>query len=461
MENECRGINLKSAGRPATFDLFEYAHRADGVVNLLTECSTPFVVSVEGEWGRGKSTFVEMVIKKLDASFNGQVVRYHPWRFDLRDFEDAWESLVAVLSRDLKNTTDPKPELDRLANLAAHSTWLRLLWRVGGPLLNVFAPRTQQVTEGLAQVAKGLIEYFETPEKLGERYAIFEKVRAELCALAHEHRILLVIDDLDRCEPSAIAHVLRCIPTLFAPRQEGPNYVLLLGMDRNATTRALVDNLGWDGEYVAGYLDKVINVHVTLPTLQLGSGSRKDASKRVNSAIRGGGKRQSRQVALPDDVRGGSDALRDELTKNNLSTHFEIPEDRCQVIAKFMHFNPRELERFCILFDLKWDSRLLANALASIPKAGSEQEQFDFDAWLRRFADRLIWESIVELRWPLYDSKTADDRTNAEAIDAAIKGDLKQSEGLACEEFVKDQDFLEIREVYVEWSKPGRQLETR
>jgi hypothetical protein len=122
-----------------------------------------------------------------------------------------------------------------------------------------------------------------------------------------------------------------------------------------------------------------------------------------------------------------------------------------------MHHNPRELERFCVLFDLKWDSRFADNARAW-KEATDAPDAASFQAWLDRFRDRLVWETIVELRWPLYDAKTSDSRANKQLIVNAVQGPPEADRAdlnLPAARYLNDHDFLSIHQIYFhrEWRR--------
>jgi thymidylate kinase len=400
------------------------------------------VVSVEGEWGRGKSTFLNLIAAALQdrGEEDLSLVVYRPWHYDLRTFEDAWESIVELVGAELKKEKALQKKLDSLLGDLAENRWVRLLSRLGLPVLNLVLPGAAELTR---ETLAGAREYAQTPRLPQRRFTIFESVRAKLAEIARGRRIVLVIDDLDRCDPEVVGHVFRCLPTLFGSRSEGPNFVILMGMDRGAAARALAIANRWEEEYVNRYLEKVINVHITLPMLDVGEGDRRAAEGRIFDAIRGGGNRTERMVGLPGVPGCGAT--------------FCLPEEWTRVIARFMHHNPRELERFCVLFDLKWDSRFADNARAW-KEATDAPDAASFQAWLDRFRDRLVWETIVELRWPLYDAKTSDSRANKQLIVNAVQGPPEADRAdlnLPAARYLNDHDFLSIHQIYFhrEWRR--------
>jgi len=418
MEGE-RGIDVAGTSP----DLYDYGHRVDGFVQFLGQAALPFVAAVEGEWGRGKSTFVKMIVDHVQG---WTIAHFHPWRYDIREWDEAWQALVEVLQKSLEG-----PKGVKLSDALIQSRRSTLMWRMGMGL----ARMVPGVGEGAEKVMTDLHEFVKGP-----RFLIFDRIRDAIAELTSERPLLLVIDDLDRCLPIAVCHVLRCIPTLFAPAGTGPRVAILLALDRSATENALMAGQGLTREQAEAFLEKLIHVHVTLPILQLGRGDAAEAAENIRRAIAEGGHRSPRIEPFP--------------TNPPCEASFEIRRDQIDVIARFMRYNPRKIDRFCLLFDLKWKSRFHANREVFLRRKGGDASTAQ--AWLDSFRDRLIWETIVELRWPTYDAKLGDLRANQEKIRNAISGSVNAA-GLPCDPYIGDPAFLEIHRLYDEWSRvrPG------
>lgn len=430
-----KAISVATSGRPSSTDedAFRYSHRVPGVLKLLDQCSLPFVISVEGEWGRGKSTLLRMVSEALISDSKWAVVQYHPWRYDIQSFDDAWESLVEVIDSQLSGSSIPQ-RASELAGWVARNRVARLLWRVGLPAASLVAPGAKSVGEALSQMLND-------PPDLERGFLVFERAREELAKLCQEKPLLILVDDLDRCAPKTVSQVLRCISTLFDPAN-GPQAAFLIAMDLPATVGSLIQAESWSREYALHFLEKIVNVHVTLPIVGIGEGDREQSKQDYSAAIRGGGAREHRKVSFP---RIDSDV------------DFELPDDRIEVIVRFMRNNPRGIERFCILFDLKWWSRFEANATVYFERH-PELDQTRALEWLIRFRDRLLWEALIELRWPEYDAKVADADANKTAIQDALRGNLPEPlPNLPCGPYLQDPDFLELHRLYFqEWSPASR-----
>ena len=430
-------------------DIFDYRHRADGIFELLNQRTLPFIFSVEGEWGRGKSTLVEQIIERVQGyksdtsndqyADSWEIVRYHPWRYDIREFDDAWESLLEIMRDEL----NPDQVTKDFVDLLRHNRWARLITKVGGAIGETM-PGGSLAVAAFEKIATGFDEFVDKSIEIGPRYIIFERLRQEVRELTKKKRILVVIDDLDRCSSTSVCHILRCIPTLFAPEGKEPRIAILLALDWSLAKEALVVGQGMNQDQAERFLEELIHVHVTLPILQFGKGDRAVATKKMRAAIK-----KNIMTAISSDLQGGA-------VHFNANPHedvkFYIGNDRLDVIARFMNYNPRKFEKFIILFDLKWKSRLRANSKAHFDRNPCNDAN-TYKRWLDEFRDRLIYETIVELRWPAYDAKTGDIDANKKAIELAVQRGLLDTLDLPCRDFLDDPHFLEIYQILDKWSQ--------
>src|ERR1700694_3151933 len=65
----------------ANKDALGFLPYVDGVANFLTDDSTkpPLTISIEGEWGSGKSSFMKMLAEKLQKN-NERKIEFNAWR---------------------------------------------------------------------------------------------------------------------------------------------------------------------------------------------------------------------------------------------------------------------------------------------------------------------------------------------------------------------------------------------
>src|SRR5256885_2378092 len=72
----------------------------DAVANFLTDDSTkpPLTMSIEGEWGSGKSSFMKLLREKLRGK-KQRSIEFNAWRHDKAD--SLWSAFAVQLNRKL------------------------------------------------------------------------------------------------------------------------------------------------------------------------------------------------------------------------------------------------------------------------------------------------------------------------------------------------------------------------
>lgn len=214
--------------------------------------SEGFVIGVEGSWGSGKSSLVNLALEKLEGVDGGPVViRFSPWIVGNRN-----ELLQQLFSDFMSALTDLLPESER----SKVNSLLSLYAKVASPLASLveFAGAAGVVPG--ASHAAGIIEW--SGEKAsGEEKRSLSDLNRDLHHKLRELKrpIVVFIDDIDRLEPDEAIEVLRLVRAVA----DFPKVVYLLAYD----TKALASNIKLaigvpDG---AAYLEKIVQASFRVP----------------------------------------------------------------------------------------------------------------------------------------------------------------------------------------------------
>lgn len=227
-------------------DLDRWRFAAD-LVDVIT--STPADWSVRigifGKWGEGKSTvlgFAEYMLKKTgNITFT-----FSPWA--IRNWEDLWEDfgdrLVEALSA---------------ADIPLDSSWKERA-RDSGRWLE---------TKGVAQAAQmaasllGKDRFYDAAFSALGRWLKYDG--AQIAAIRKElgdRRLVVLIDDLDRCAPQLLPQLLLSLRELL----DLPGFTFLLAFDEEIVARALRDeNPAWI--HGSDFLEKILDFRFNLPPI--------------------------------------------------------------------------------------------------------------------------------------------------------------------------------------------------
>jgi hypothetical protein len=214
----------------------------------------PLTIGIHGPWGGGKSTILGLLEAELrDGAY--VVVATTPWEYD--DRTDVKGTLIAQVLGELEARFGEDGSIkDKVADLLKRISWSRatralakgaltMQWDVD-QLVDAFTPRRK-----------------ETPETMsGFREAFSELVDA----LPKVERVVVLVDDLDRCLPDAVMATLEAIKLFLSVDK----MVFVIAADQDMVRDAIAASLGASSRserFAKRYLDKIVQLPISLPRL--------------------------------------------------------------------------------------------------------------------------------------------------------------------------------------------------
>ena len=282
----------------ATFaqdDLFERKRYMDVCMKLIEnhpQDRGACTIAVDAPWGVGKSTFLWMWINELmkaqnDKSTDGHTLAfyYNAWESDFSDSALAPLLYAICAHADKERNNDwLLPEDDSfLTDLVSSSIGLLLTFAVYHFSQDALIAQTAGTTGQMT--TKGLIGLFsrylhkdiEEPEPgsigetLDKQLEAQEKFRDALSNLASKFgRVIIFIDELDRCKPTFAIETLEAIKHYF----DVPGLSFVFGVDMTQLGHAIGGRYG-NSMDTGGYLSKFFDHQVRL--------SKPTASQMINA----------------------------------------------------------------------------------------------------------------------------------------------------------------------------------
>ena len=200
---------------------------------LSTSPDTSFAIGVIGEWGSGKSDFLERLKKEIEKNDESIAFNFNPWRVNKADniIEEFFKTLSKHLTPYNQSISKAINDYSNRILKTAKETHFRLL----DTLIN---------------------GWFNQNDIQGEYRTINESIGAT------SKRVVIFVDDLDRLTGKEVMEVLRLIRNTanFA------NTFFIVGIDQNYIVNVLQNTKDFSNE--EEYLKKVFQLTITLPAFQ-------------------------------------------------------------------------------------------------------------------------------------------------------------------------------------------------
>lgn len=354
-----------------SLDLISINHYVATVLELVGDNTLlPLTMGIFGDWGNGKSSLLKMVKEKLDTQEKTLCLYFNGWLFE--DYDDAKAALMGTILDEIEK----KPTLSAQAkktieNLRKKVNWLGLLGVAGKYGLSTLAGGP---VGGLAAISvdagKALFEKIKSGDTAEFQKLVnapiadstqvrknIHEFREEFSKLLEESKIeklVVIIDDLDRCLPDTIINTLEAIKLfLFSD-----NTAFLISIDERVIKHAInVRYSSFDAkqreDISRDYVEKLIQIPLRVPlmnksemksyinllfaTKQMSKVDFDSLLAKVIEARKGESFNVAIDLAWLTSNTAVNDAFREELM---------ITEQINDLLYDFLKGNPRQVKRF-------------------------------------------------------------------------------------------------------------------
>lgn len=275
-------------------DLLYYESIAITVAKLIRDAEhKALTIGVHGDWGAGKSSVLKMVEAGLAADKGVVCLWFNGWTFE--GFEDAKTVVLEEIVEALRRARPTSTKVGEAAKKAlGRIEWLKVAKHAGGIGFNLLtglpAPgqienivdagrkllskKTEDLSgedvEGFVDTVGGLVKApADGRPSVPSQVHAFRKDFEELLAAAEITRLVVLVDDLDRCLPETAIATLEAIRLfLFVP-----NTAFVIGADEamiEYSVRRHFPELpasSGPSSYARSYLEKLVQVPFRIPPL--------------------------------------------------------------------------------------------------------------------------------------------------------------------------------------------------
>jgi len=230
-------------------DMLGRAEIAEELTDLIRNQSDPFVISIDGQWGTGKTFLLKRWQKDLETA-GFKAIYFNAWEDDFCD--DPLLSIIGQLSEQFKEGKFRvlANQVGRIAIQLIKQNLIAVPSKLTGLDLSVDSSKLD---------GRDLLQEYSNQRKTKDR---LKDILTQLSAAVAEetgHPLVFVIDELDRCRPTFAIELLERVKHIF----DVPNIVFVFGINRDEMCKSLQSVYGdIDAEV---YLRRFFNMGFRLP----------------------------------------------------------------------------------------------------------------------------------------------------------------------------------------------------
>ena len=350
----------------ADIDFLNFNYLAEQVVEISKdEKLSPATVGVYGDWGSGKSTLMKMVKKSLDADKNTLTVEFNGWLFE--GYEDAKTALCGTILDEMrthetlfaKGKEKIKALLKKvdggmlLSKGVKYGLDFLLTGGIGTvtelTLTGIISAVKQKAGDVSEDEVKKVIDAFKTEETKRAEIKNFRKTFKEVFENCKGERLVVFIDELDRCTPDTVLEIFEAIRLFLYV----PGTTFIIGADERLVSYAVKtkykDIPGHDIDISKEYLEKLVQYPVKIPQL-----NEQEVKQYITCLLLQNEEIDIKKVAESISKQG----INEELTIDTLAVAtgkdanegikeaFDLSNQIYSALAALMKGNPRHCKRF-------------------------------------------------------------------------------------------------------------------
>lgn len=423
---------------------------------IKDEKMLPLTIGLFGDWGSGKSSILEVLKKEIEKEPKTACLYFNGWVFE--GYDDAKAALLETILKEFEDEKKFGPEIkDNIKKLFKSVRWMRVL---GFSLKNIALPATAAFLTGgasiIPQLINGLKDASENPEDLIakikghdtegflkqfvketediDKFDVVRKFRDDFEELLEKSKIdklVIIIDDLDRCLPDRIIDNLEAIKLFLNVK----NTAFVIGADPRIVRHAIeyrykdkiidTSSENSNDRIVNDYLEKLIQIPYNLPKLSdsevetyitlLFSENDLDSVEDFNKVLDAFKSFREKERYSVFDFSKVKDAVGDIEKTEKLEQNVSLIAKLSPIISESLYGNPRQIKRFLNTF-------MLRKKLATIAHIKDFRDDILAKLMVLEYAEPELFEVLYS--WQISNQGIAISLDKLEEA-CTLKGDAK------------------------------------
>ncbi len=237
---------------------------ANAIVNIVRNSHPKFTIGIFGDWGTGKTTLINAVDKVLQTDKDLIRIRLEPWRYKQEQFPLV--SLLKSIAFSLPSEKQFQVLKRKLETSAIN--YLKKTPDILTSIISKYASEEDEISDEMLDTFKrelnSKIQLIAELDRDTVYFDGLEEIKKELRNLRLDNpafRIIVFVDDLDKCPPKRALEILELVRIFHDI--EGFVYIIGISHDMIIKYSNIENNkMSIDGEH---YIKKLIQIPITLP----------------------------------------------------------------------------------------------------------------------------------------------------------------------------------------------------
>jgi KAP family P-loop domain len=263
---------------PSTDPGLGFDYYAEALATVVRNSVPRFAVGIFGDWGSGKTTLMDAIKARIENDSSILSVEFNAWRYEREG--NLVGPLLDVLREQLEAWADKQEERkaseEQLQTLRSAAHKIRTAARafLAGVKVSAGLKNVASIEVDVSKVFASMVDA-RAKQAQSLYHAAFRELEAAVKEFRHGgvDRVVVFVDDLDRCFPASALEVLESMKVFF----DLQGFVFVIGLDRDVIARAITSKhpeleqtADARQRASAEYLEKVFQVPFALPRIDDG-----------------------------------------------------------------------------------------------------------------------------------------------------------------------------------------------
>lgn len=239
---------------------FEFESLANTIANIIKTSHPRFTTGIYGEWGTGKTTLMKAIQKNLEDNDSESQQKVFPIWFNAWKYEREEDSATTAFLKTIGFALQGHVKFDSLSRVILDGLTTVNQDTKQKYMLDILANDKISTSEFSKK-----IEHLNNLEKQSIRFQGIDGITKEMKkirdVIGEDYRIVVFIDDLDRCSSQKTLEVLEAMKVFL----DIEGFIYVIGLSHNTVTSLITQSYKETGIKGEDYIKKIIQIPIRIP----------------------------------------------------------------------------------------------------------------------------------------------------------------------------------------------------